>query len=164
MGLLNNLVPFSLIFWGQTHIAVGVASILNATTPLFTVVVAHFMTSDERLTGAKTVALLAGLAGVILLVGPDLLVQSGASIWGELACLAAALSYAFAGIYGRRFKSLGVGPMEAATGHGRFQRFLRCRYGAHWSPSRFCRRHWRMCFISEFLQLRVPPTCCWSPS
>ena len=116
MGLLNNLVPFSLIFWGQTHIAVGLASILNATTPLFTVVVAHYLTSDERLTGAKTAALLAGLAGVILLVGPDMLVQSGASIWGELACLAAALSYAFAGIYGRRFKSMGVSPMEAATG------------------------------------------------
>jgi drug/metabolite transporter (DMT)-like permease len=116
MGLLNNLVPFSLIFWGQTHIAVGLASILNATTPLFTVVVAHFLTSDERLTGAKTVALLAGLAGVVLLVGPDMLVQSGASIWGELACLAAALSYAFAGIYGRRFKSMGVSAMEAATG------------------------------------------------
>jgi drug/metabolite transporter (DMT)-like permease len=116
MGLLNNLVPFSLIFWGQTHIAVGLASILNATTPLFTVVVAHFLTSDERLTGAKTAALLAGLAGVVLLVGPDILTQSEASIWGELACLAAALSYAFAGIYGRRFKSMGVSPMEAAAG------------------------------------------------
>ncbi len=116
MGLLNNLVPFSLIFWGQTHIAVGLASILNATTPLFTVVVAHFLTSDERLTSAKIAALLAGLAGVVLLVGPDMLVQSGASLWGELACLAAALSYAFAGIYGRRFRSMGVGPMDAATG------------------------------------------------
>jgi drug/metabolite transporter (DMT)-like permease len=116
MGLLNNLVPFSLIFWGQTHIAVGLASILNATTPLFTLVIAHFLTADERMTGAKSSALLAGLAGVVLLLGPDILLQSGASIWGEVACLGAALSYAFAGIYGRRFKTMGIDPMEAAAG------------------------------------------------
>jgi drug/metabolite transporter (DMT)-like permease len=116
MGLLNNLVPFSLIFWGQTHIAVGLASILNATTPLFTLVVAHFLTPDERMTGAKGSALLIGLAGVALLLGPDMLLQPSASIWGEVACLAAALSYAFAGIYGRRFKTMGINPMEAASG------------------------------------------------
>jgi drug/metabolite transporter (DMT)-like permease len=116
MGLLNNVVPFSLIFWGQTHIAVGLASILNATTPLFTLIVAHFLTADERMTGAKSSALLAGLAGVVLLLGPDILLQSGASIWGEVACLGAALSYAFAGIYGRRFKAMGIAPLEAAAG------------------------------------------------
>lgn len=116
MGLLNNVVPFSLIFWGQTHIAVGLASILNATTPLFTLIVAHFLTADERLTSAKSVALLCGLAGVILLIGPDTILQSGTSLWGEVACLAAALSYAFAGIYGRRFTAMGIDPMDAATG------------------------------------------------
>jgi drug/metabolite transporter (DMT)-like permease len=116
MGLLNNLVPFSLIFWGQTHIAVGVASILNATTPLFTLVVAHFLTPDERMTGAKSSALLIGLAGVALLLGPDMSLQPDASVWGEVACLGAALSYAFAGIYGRRFKTMGINPMEAAAG------------------------------------------------
>ena len=116
MGLLNNLVPFSLIFWGQTHIAVGLASILNATTPLFTLVVAHFLTPDERMAGAKSSALLIGLAGVALLLGPDMLLQPDASIWGEVACLGAALSYAFAGIYGRRFKTMGIDPMEAASG------------------------------------------------
>ncbi len=116
MGSLNNLVPFSLIFWGQTHIAVGLASILNATTPLFTLVVAHFLTPDERMTGAKSSALLIGLAGVALLLGPDMLLQPDASIWGEVACLGAALSYAFAGIYGRRLKAMGISPMEAASG------------------------------------------------
>jgi drug/metabolite transporter (DMT)-like permease len=116
MGLLNNVIPFSLIFWGQTHIAVGLASILNATTPLFTLIVAHFLTSDERMSGAKSLALMAGLAGVVLLLGPDILLQPGASLWGEIACVGAALSYAFAGIYGRRFKATGVGSMEAATG------------------------------------------------
>ena len=116
MGLLNNLVPFSLIFWGQTDIAVGLASILNATTPLFTLVVAHFLTPDERMTGAKGAALLIGLAGVAFLLGPDMLLQPSASIWGEVACLAAALSYAFAGIYGRRFRAMGIDPMVAASG------------------------------------------------
>jgi len=53
MGALNNLIPFSLIFWGQTQIASGLATILNATTPLFTLVVAHLLTHDERMNGAK---------------------------------------------------------------------------------------------------------------
>jgi len=112
MGALNNALPFSLIFWGQTAITSGLASILNATTPLFTVVVAHIFTRDERMTVLKLIGVLAGLAGVAILIGPDL----GGSIWGQIACLAAALSYAFAGIYGRRFKALGVQPLQAAAG------------------------------------------------
>ncbi len=115
MGLLNNVLPFSLIFWGQTHIASGLASILNATTPLFTLLVAHFLTQDEKIDPAKVAALLAGFAGVAVLIGPGLLVD-GASVWGELACLGAALSYAFAGVYGRRFKVLKIAPIEAAAG------------------------------------------------
>ncbi len=112
MGALNNALPFSLIFWGQTTITSGLASILNATTPLFTVLVAHALTRDERMTVRKLFGVLAGLAGVAILIGPDL----GGSIWGQIACLAAALSYAFAGIYGRRFKALGVQPLQAAAG------------------------------------------------
>jgi drug/metabolite transporter (DMT)-like permease len=115
MGLLNNAIPFSLVVWGQTHISSGLASILNATTPLFTVVVAHCLTTDEKLNSAKAAALLAGLAGVVLLVGPEVLTYD-ANFWSEFACLAAALSYAFAGIFGRRFRRMGVSPMEAAAG------------------------------------------------
>jgi len=115
MGLLNNALPFSLIFWGQTEIASGLASILNATTPLFTLLVAHVLTEDEKIDQAKVAALLAGLAGVILLVGPAVLVGSS-GVWGQLACLAAALSYAFAGVFGRRFRVHGVAPIEAAAG------------------------------------------------
>lgn len=115
MGLLNNLVPFGLIFWGQTQIASGLASILNATTPLFTLLVAHFLTKDEQIAGLKLGALLVGLCGVAVLVGPSLLV-SGQSTVGQLACLGAALSYAFAGVYGRQFKSMGVAPLDAAAG------------------------------------------------
>jgi drug/metabolite transporter (DMT)-like permease len=116
MGALNNVVPFALIFWGQTHIASGLASILNATTPLFTVVVAHALTNDEKMTGAKVAALLAGLAGVAVLIGPDAFVRPTAGVWGQLACLGAALSYAFAGIYGRRFRAMGIAPLDAAAG------------------------------------------------
>ena len=116
MGALNNVVPFALIFWGQTHIASGLASILNATTPLFTVVVAHVLTDDEKMTGAKVAALLAGLAGVAVLIGPAAFAQPTGSLWGQLACLGAALSYAFAGIYGRRFRAMGVAPLDAAAG------------------------------------------------
>lgn len=112
MGALNNALPFSLIFWGQTTITSGLASILNATTPLFTVVVAHIFTRDERMTVRKLVGVLAGLTGVAILIGSDL----GGSIWGQIACLAAALSYAFAGVYGRRFQAMGVAPMQAAAG------------------------------------------------
>jgi drug/metabolite transporter (DMT)-like permease len=115
MGFLNNVLPFSLIFWGQAEIASGLASILNATTPLFTLVVAHFLTNDEKIGRAKVAALLAGFAGVAILIGPDLLLR-GASVWGELACLGAALSYAFAGVYGRRFRIMKIAALEAAAG------------------------------------------------
>jgi drug/metabolite transporter (DMT)-like permease len=116
MGALNNVVPFALIFWAQTHIASGLASILNATTPLFTIVAAHFLTDDEKMTPAKAGALLAGIVGVAVLIGPNAFLEPGGSPWGELACLGAALSYAFAGLYGRRFHAMGVAPLDAAAG------------------------------------------------
>lgn len=115
MGLLNNLVPFGLIFWGQTQIASALAAILNATTPLFTLAVAHFLTRDERITPVKLAALIVGISGVAVLMGPDAL-TSGHDLWGQIACLGAALSYAFAGIYGRRFKTMGIAPLDAAAG------------------------------------------------
>ncbi|MGD9879557.1 MAG: DMT family transporter [Reyranella sp.] len=115
MGLLNNVVPFGLIFWGQIQIPSGLASILNATTPLFTPMVAHHLTDDETIDRTKIAALLAGLAGVAVLVGPDLLIV-GKGLWGQVACLGAALSYAFAGVYGRRFRTMGIAPLEAAAG------------------------------------------------
>jgi drug/metabolite transporter (DMT)-like permease len=115
MGFLNNALPFSLIFWGQTAIGSGLASILNATTPLFTLVVAHYLTSDEKIDRTKVAALLIGLLGVVVLIGPSALVGSS-TLWGQAACLAAALSYAFAGIYGRRFRRMGIAPAEAAAG------------------------------------------------
>src|SRR5580693_6333764 len=115
MGTLNNVIPFTLIVFGETRIASGLASILNATTPLFTVIAAHFLTTSERLTWGKAVGVLFGLIGVAVLIGPDALSGLGRGDWiGEVSCLLAALTYGFAGIYGRRFK--GVPPLKVATG------------------------------------------------
>ncbi|MCB9946354.1 MAG: DMT family transporter [Rhodospirillaceae bacterium] len=116
MGMLNNAIPFSLIVWGQTHIASGVASILNATTPLFAVIVAHVLTADEKMSGGRLFGVLVGLAGVAVMIGGTALQALGLNVAAQLACLAAALSYAFAGVYGRRFRAMGIAPMATATG------------------------------------------------
>ena len=116
MGVLNNVVPFTLIVWGQSHIASGVASILNATTPLFTVLVAHALTADETLTPGRIAGVVLGLIGVAVMVGEAAITSLGVDVLAQLACLMAALSYAFAGIYGRRFKAMGVTPIATATG------------------------------------------------
>ncbi len=115
MGVLNNVIPFTLIVFGETRIASGLASILNATTPIFTVLAAHWFTANERLTLGKIAGVVAGFAGVAVLIGPGVLagLDSG-NLIGEAACLLAAVSYAFAGIYGRRFKSFD--PIKVATG------------------------------------------------
>ena len=106
MGLLNNAIPFSLIFWGQTHIASGLASILNATTPLFTVILAHFLTSNEKLTGGRGLGVLIGFAGVVVMIGADLLSGLTTNLLAQLAVLGAAVAYASATIYGRRFRQM----------------------------------------------------------
>lgn len=112
MGLLNNVIPFSLIFAGQARISSGLASVLNATTPLFTVLVlASF--GDEKLFLRRVVGVLIGLIGVYVLRDPDL-VQSESQIVGMLLCLGGALSYGFAGLWGRR-KFNTVPPLTTAT-------------------------------------------------
>lgn len=116
MGLLNNAIPFSLIVWGQTHIASGLASILNAMTPVATVVVAHFLTQDEKMTGNRLAGVLVGLAGVVAMIGPQALAGLGDDVLAQGAVLAATVSYAFSGIYGRRFKAMGISPLATATG------------------------------------------------
>ena len=116
MGFLNNVIPFSLIVWGQAHIASGVAAVLNATTPLFTVLVAHFLTHDEKMTGGRLLGVFLGIVGVAVMIGTDLMQGLGLDVLASLAVLGAALSYAFAGVYGRRFKSMKITPMATATG------------------------------------------------
>ncbi|MFN8772185.1 MAG: DMT family transporter [bacterium] len=116
MGILNNLLPFTLIFWGQTFIDSGLASIINATTPLFSILVAHFLAADERLSLNKLTGIALGIAGVAVLVGAQTSSGAGGALWGVLACLGAALSYGFANTFGRRFKRMGIEPSVGAFG------------------------------------------------
>jgi drug/metabolite transporter (DMT)-like permease len=116
MGLLNNAIPFLLIVWGQTHIASGLASILNATTPLFAVVVAHLLTADEKMTGNRLLGVVVGFAGVALMIGPSVLTGLGSNVMAQLAVLGAAFSYSLAGIFGRRFRRMGLAPIIPAAG------------------------------------------------
>lgn len=114
MGLINNALPFSLIMWGQTRIDSGLASILNATTPLFAFVLAHLLTSDERMTFRGAAGVGIGFLGAVVLIGPSALGGLGAESWGQIAVLSAALSYALAGIFGRRLRRFS--PTIAAAG------------------------------------------------
>ncbi len=106
MGVLNNIVPFALIFWGQRAIDTGLAAILNATTPIFTVLLAHLLTRDEKLTRNRAAGVLFGLIGVAVLIGSHALAGFDLAATSQLAIIAAAVSYGFAGIYGRRFRGL----------------------------------------------------------
>jgi drug/metabolite transporter (DMT)-like permease len=116
LAVLNNALPFTLFGWGQTHIASGLASILNATTPIWGVLVAHFFTVDERMNPRKIAGVLLGFGGVATMIGPSLLSDIGSSALAQLACVGAALSYAFAGVWARRFKRLGISPLSITTG------------------------------------------------
>lgn len=116
MGLLNNLVPFSLLFWAQTMIPSGLASILNATTPIFSIVVAHFLLADERMAANKAVGIAFGFLGVAVLLGGNVMTGGQIATLGLLACLGAALSYGFAGVYGRRFRAMDLSATQVAFG------------------------------------------------
>lgn len=113
MGILNNVIPFTLFATAQGQIGSGLASILNATTPLWGVLAAHAFTSDERLTVARVVGVAIGFAGVAVMMGAA---PADGTVWAQLACLAAALSYGLAAVWGRRFRRLDVAPL--ATGFG----------------------------------------------
>ena len=149
MAVLNNVLPFSLIVWGQQYLASGVAAILNAATPLFTVVFAHWLTRDEKLSSAKLAGVVVGFVGVAVMLGfgeglgagegpgagavpgsgsdpgsgeapadglPGAGSAPGMVTAAQLLCLAGAASYALAGIFGRRFRAMGLSPLNTATG------------------------------------------------
>lgn len=101
MGALNNAIPFSLIFWGQTQIESGLASILNGTTAMFAAVVAGLLLRDEPLTAKKIIGAALGIAGVAFIMGPSALNDFNPSNLAQLAILGATLSYAFAGAWGK---------------------------------------------------------------
>lgn len=116
LALLNNVIPFALFGWGQTHIASGLASILNATTPIWGVVVAHLFTRDERMTPRKVAGVLLGFGGVATMIGPSLLANVGTDALAQLACVVASMSYAVAAVWARRFKAMGLPPMTVTIG------------------------------------------------
>ncbi|MDB5661502.1 MAG: transporter permease [Cypionkella sp.] len=111
MGLLNNAIPFTLFVLAQGRISGGMASILNATTPLWGVLLAHLLT-EEKITLPKAAGLACGFAGVVVMMGGAAL----GDFWASLACVGAAFSYGLAGIWGRRFRGLGVSALATAFG------------------------------------------------
>jgi len=114
MGLLNNAIPFSLIVWGQVEITSSLASIFNATTPLFTILLAQILTQDEKLNWTKGTGVIFGFLGVVIMVGIEAMNGLGTAIFAQIAILIAATSYGCAAIWGRRFK--GLNPMVIAMG------------------------------------------------
>lgn len=115
MGALNNAIPFSLIFWGQTRIESGLAAILNGTTAVFGAVVAGLLLADEPLTARKIAGAGLGLAGVAAIMGHDLLTGFDPRDLAQLAVLGGALSYALASVWARRMLS-GQAPQVNALG------------------------------------------------
>jgi len=110
------VIPFVLFAWAQEEITGGLASILNATTPIWGVVVAHLFTQDEKASPAKVAGVLLGFGGVAVMIGADLLGDIGRSALAQLACLLSTLCYALAGVWARRFRTMGVPPVAVSTG------------------------------------------------
>ena len=106
LGLVNNVIPFSLMFLGQTEIGAGLAAVLNATTPFWTVILANALTDDEKFTSAKIIGILLGILGTAVMIGPGLLTGLGGPTWAKLCLIGTALSYAFGALYARRFRKL----------------------------------------------------------
>ena len=115
-GLLNNVIPLLLIAWAQTEITAGLAAILIATTPVIGVALAGLFLRDEPITRRKLAGTVVGFLGVAILIGPAVWSGFGRNVIAQLAVLAAAVSFALAGVCGRRFATVGVHPMTAAAG------------------------------------------------
>jgi drug/metabolite transporter (DMT)-like permease len=114
LALLNNVIPFSLIFAGQTELGAGLASVLNATTPFWTILIANTLTKDEKITANKIAGVLLGIAGTAVMIGPGLLASLGGPVWAKFSLVGASISYAMALMVARGFK--GVPPAIVATG------------------------------------------------
>ena len=120
MGILNNVIPFSLILVGQREIGSGLASVVNAMTPIWTLIIANFFTVDEKFNKNKILGIIFGFTGVAVLIGNDLIQGLTASAWAQVAVLGATISYGFAGVFGKRFKPydpivISTGQLSAST-------------------------------------------------
>lgn len=116
VGALNCALPFMLFFWGMQYIESGYSSVLNATTPLWGVVIAHFMTDDEKITSSRILGVLLGMAGIVVMAWPDAVKGLTGNFLAQLACLVSTLFYSIAAIYGRRLSQTAMAPMVVATG------------------------------------------------
>jgi drug/metabolite transporter (DMT)-like permease len=115
MGVFNTAIPFALISWGETRIDSALASILNGTVPLFTIVIAHYWLADEKISLMRVIGLIVGFFGVVVLVSRDFGPEGlHSSVLGQLAVLAAAISYAVAATFSRRHLR-GIPPVVQAT-------------------------------------------------
>lgn len=111
---LNSVVPFTLIAWAEYSVDAGLAAILNSTTPIFTFLLTIAITRHEPTTGRKLFGVIAGMAGICLIVGLQALNGLGRELVSQLAIIAATISYAGAAIFGRNFK--GLDPLVPAAG------------------------------------------------
>jgi drug/metabolite transporter (DMT)-like permease len=113
LGVFNIAIPFFLISWGEQSIDSAVASILNATVPLFTILIAHYLLQDDKMTWPKVLGLLMGFAGVIVLMSKDIGSSLG-SVLGQLAIVLASAFYAGGGVYARKTTQHMPGIMRSA--------------------------------------------------
>jgi drug/metabolite transporter (DMT)-like permease len=114
LACLNNIIPFSLIFLGQTQLGAGLASVLNATTPFWTILLANAITPDEKLSWNKLTGIVLGIAGTAVMIGPGVIADIGGPVWAKFALIGAAVSYGCAGVFAKRFRHLP--PTIIATG------------------------------------------------
>lgn len=114
MGILNNVIPFSFILYGQREIGAGLASIVNAMTPIWTVLIANWLTDDEKLSWRKSAGVICGFMGVAVLMGGDALSGLAASLWAQASVLVATIGYGFAAVFGKRFR--GADPLLVSAG------------------------------------------------
>jgi drug/metabolite transporter (DMT)-like permease len=115
VGVFNGALPYSLISWGEQYIPSGWAALLQATTPIFTIIAAHILTVDDRINVKKALGIFLGFIGVGLLMLPELLAGHSAPLWGMLAIVGASISYALASIFARK-RLKGLSPIASSAG------------------------------------------------
>ena len=104
MGLVNNVLPFALIVYATPRIGAGAASILNATAPIFALIIAHVATADERITSPKLAGILLGVGGVAAIAGPEAVSGAAGNLLPVAAMLGATFFYGVSAVLGRTFR------------------------------------------------------------
>jgi drug/metabolite transporter (DMT)-like permease len=112
LGVLNNTIPYALILWGQIYISSSVASIINSTSPFFTLIFAHLLTKDEKIIWCSMLGISLGFLGVVIMMWNSI----QGSLIGEMMIIAAVICYSYATVYGRRFYSMGLSPLNITFG------------------------------------------------